>query len=89
MFGTVLGHLQTVSQCSHHGETYNRICQSRVEWKMKRLAIYKVERVGDELVLIWMAGDKRFMKGRNGNTGTEVRDIRETLSESSRQGMVG
>jgi hypothetical protein len=56
---------------------------------MKRLAIYKVERVGDELVLIWMAGDKRFMKGRNGNTGTEVRDIRETLSESSRQGMVG
>lgn len=29
---------------------------------MKRLAIYKVERVGDELVLIWMAGDKRFME---------------------------
>lgn len=28
-------------------------------------------------------------KGRNGNTGTEVRDIRETISESSRQGMVG
>lgn len=48
---------------------------------MKRLVIYKVERVGDELVFIWMVGDKRFMKGRNGNIGIEVRDIREIFSE--------